>query len=452
MTQGSDLRRGVAVPGARLVRLARLGGLASGIAGGAMLEGARRLARGQRAGLPDLLLTPANAARLTAELARMRGAAMKLGQLMSMDAGDFLPPEMAAIMARLRADAHPMPPRQLRAVLTANWGADWQRRFAGFDTTPLAAASIGQVHRARTRDGRELAIKVQYPGVRRSIDSDVANVAALIRLSGLLPAGLDLAPFLDEARRQLHEEADYLAEAGHLARFGQLLAGVDGLQVPALQADLTTAEVLAMDFVAGVPVESLETAPQALRDRLASRLVALTMREMFELGWMQTDPNFANYRYDPVTDRLILLDFGATRAVAPEVSAAYRDLLRAGLAGDTGGLMAAAEAVGLIGPGIAPARQELLQAMAETAFAPLRRAAPFDVAGEDIVRRLGEMAMAGGLGLSAEGGLEGLDHVPPMDTLFVQRKLGGVYLLAHRLRARIDFGPLLAPWLEARAA
>jgi predicted unusual protein kinase regulating ubiquinone biosynthesis (AarF/ABC1/UbiB family) len=447
----AGLGRGLPVPGTRLGRMARLGGLSSGIAGGAVLEGARRLARGERPGLPDLLLTPANAARLTAELARMRGAAMKLGQLLSMDTGDLLPPELAAIMARLRSEAHPMPARQLRAVLIANWGADWQRRFARFDVTPLAAASIGQVHRARTRDGREMAVKIQYPGVRRSIDSDVANVAALIRLSGLLPAGLDLAPLLDEARRQLHEEADYLREADHLARFGALLVGEEGLRVPALHSDLTTAEVLAMDFVAGVPVESLHTAPQALRDSVATRLVALTLREMFDLGWMQTDPNFANYRYDAAGDRLVLLDFGATRAISPELSAAYRALLRAGLAGDGTALMAAAEAAGLTGPQLDPQRRKLLLSMADVAFAPLRRAAPFDVAAEDMLRRLGEMALAGGLGLSPEGGLEGLDHVPPMDTLFLQRKLGGVYLMAHRLRARIDFAPLLAPVLDGPA-
>lgn len=441
--------RGLAVPGTRLGRLARLGGLASGIAGGAMLEGARRFARGERPGLPELLLTPANATRLTAELARMRGAAMKLGQLMSMDAGDFLPPELAVIMARLRAEANPMPPRQLRAVLAANWGADWQRRFAYFGGAPVAAASIGQVHRARTRDGRDLAVKIQYPGVRRSIDSDVANVAALIRMSGLLPAALDLAPLLDEARRQLHEEADYLREADHLCRFGGLLAGTAGVCVPALHADFTTAEVLAMEFVEGVPVESLETAPQALRDGVVARLVDLTLREIFEFGWMQTDPNFANYRYDAAGDRLVLLDFGATRSVPTPIAAAYRDLLRAGLAGDGDRVMTAAAAAGLIGPGLAPDRRALLLAMAEAAFAPLRRDGPFDVAAEDIVRKLGDMALAGGLGLSAEGGLEGLDHVPPMDTLFLQRKLGGVYLLAHRLRARIDFGPLLAPRLQA---
>ena len=443
MTRPLPPARGLAVPASRIGRFARLGGLATGIAGEAMLQGARRLARGERPALPELILTPANARRLTDQLARMRGAAMKLGQLMSMDSGDFLPPELAEILARLRAEAHPMPPKQLKAVLATNWGADWQRRFARFEVTPLAAASIGQVHRAVTRDGRDLAVKIQYPGVRRSIDSDVDNVAALIRLSGLLPRGLDLAPMLAEAKSQLHEEADYACEGGHLARFGALVGAEAGLRVPALHADLTTRDVLAMDYVEGVAIESLETAPQAVRDAVVTRLVALMLRELFAFGLMQTDPNFANYRYDAEGDRVVLLDFGATREIAPELSAGYRALMRAGLAGEEAQLLAAAEALGLIGPTLRPEHRAMLLEMSEIAFAPLRRPEPFDVAASDIALRLRDM----GLEMGAARGLEGIDHVPPMATLFVQRKFGGIYLLAHRLRARIDFGPLLAPWL-----
>jgi predicted unusual protein kinase regulating ubiquinone biosynthesis (AarF/ABC1/UbiB family) len=434
------LSHGRPVPQGRVARLARLGGLASGIAGNVALEGARRLARGEPAAMPALLLTPGNIARLTDELARMRGAAMKLGQLLSMDTGDLLPPELAAILARLRAEAHPMPPRQLRAVLSANWGPDFLRRFASFETTPIAAASIGQVHRARTRDGRDLAVKVQYPGVRRSIDSDLANVAGLIRLSRMLPAGMDLGGLMEEARRQLHEEADYLREAGQLARFAGLLDGAAGFAVPAPAPDLTTAEVLAMGFVEGVPIEAVAEAPQALRDSVATRLAALTLRELFEFRLMQTDPNFANYRYDAAADRVVLLDFGATRAIPAPVAEAYRALLRAGSAGDRPQVAAAAEALGLIGPGLAPQHREGLLEIAGMAFAELRAPAPYDVVGRDLAGRLRDAGMA----LGSEGAP---GHMPPADVLFVQRKLGGIYLLAHRLRARIDLGDLLRPWL-----
>ncbi|MEO1471158.1 MAG: AarF/ABC1/UbiB kinase family protein, partial [Pseudomonadota bacterium] len=258
--------RARAVPAGRFTRLARLGGMGAGVAADMAVNGARRLAAGERPGLRELLLAPANVARFADELARMRGAAMKMGQLMSMDAGDLMPPEIAEIMARLRAEADHMPPRQLRDVLDAEWGRGWLGRFAKFDAHPIAAASIGQVHRARLKDGTELAIKVQYPGVRRSIDSDVSNVGALMRMAGVLPPGTDIAPLLEEARRQLHEEADYEREAAQLAAFHRLLAGDDAFTTPAPHDALTTRNVLAMGYVKGVPVERMAEAPQDVRD------------------------------------------------------------------------------------------------------------------------------------------------------------------------------------------
>lgn len=293
------------VPSSRLGRLARLGSMVGGVAGNMLLAGARELAQGKRPKLSNLLLTPTNVQRITQQLAQMRGAAMKVGQLISMDAGDLLPPELATILARLRSDAHAMPQRQVQAVLSVNWGAKWQQRFEPFDFTPIAAASIGQVHRARTRDGRDLAIKIQYPGVQKSISGDVDNVAALLRLSGVLPKTLDVAPLLQEAKRQLREEADYQVEGTHLQRFGDLLADAPQFVVPALHSDLTTRQVLAMSYVEAVPIESMTSAPQPERDRIVRLLVELLFRELFDFGLMQTDPNFANYRYNPQTSAVL---------------------------------------------------------------------------------------------------------------------------------------------------
>jgi predicted unusual protein kinase regulating ubiquinone biosynthesis (AarF/ABC1/UbiB family) len=433
-----------AVPASRLSRLAQLGGLASRIAGSMAAEGALQLARGQRPSMGELLLTPANARKVADRLAQMRGAAMKMGQLLSMDAGEVLPPELAQILARLRADAHPMPAPQLKRVLTEAWGPDWLRRFARFDVRPLAAASIGQVHRAETRDGRDLAIKVQYPGVRRSIDSDVDNVGALLRLSGLLPRGLDLAPMLAEAKRQLHEEADYAREGACLAQFGALLADRPEFVVPALHADLTTPGVLAMDHVAGQPVEALVDAPQTERDRVMTLLVGLTFRELFEFRLMQTDPNFANYRHDPATGRVILLDFGATRAFSADLAACYRRMLRAGVANDAAGIRAAAREIGFLSDALPPALDQALLGMIAMALEPLRRPGPFDFGASDLVARMRDASLA----LA-----EWRDRlpVPPMDALFLQRKFGGIYLLGSRLGARIDLGSLVAPHLQGGA-
>ncbi len=445
MNDPRDDRRGLPVPSGRLARLARFGGMAGGIAGRALAGAAREAVAGRRPELESLLLTPANARRVADELARLRGAAMKMGQLLSMDAGELLPPELADILARLREDAAPMPPRQLDATLQARWGRDWRRRFAQFDAAPLAAASIGQVHRATTRDGRELAVKIQYPGVRRSIDSDVDNVASLMRLAGFPPRHVDVAPLLAEAKRQLHEEADYAREADCLGRFHALLADAPDYVVPAPHGDLSTPEILAMDFAPGIAVERLRDAAQETRDRVARLIIALTLRELFEFGLMQTDPNFANYRFQPETGRLVLLDFGATRAIPAPLAEAYAALGRAGLAGDRAAMRAAMVGVGGFEPTAEPAHQDMVLDLAEALAAPVRAGGLFDFADPALIRALRERGVA-----LAEA--RDFWHVPPADTLFVQRKLAGVYLLAARLRARLDVRALVAPWLERPAA
>ena len=396
-----------------------------------LMAGAQQLVQGKRPKLNELLLTPANALKITQQLSQMRGAAMKVGQLLSMDAGDLLPPEIADILALLRSNANAMPQRQVQAVLSANWGAKWQHRFESFSFTPIAAASIGQVHRATTLDGRDLAIKIQYPGVRKSISSDVNNVASLLRMSGLLPKTLNIAPLMLEAKRQLREEADYQAEGAHLLRFGQLLADDPRFLVPTLHADFTTTNVLAMSYVAGVAVESMGSAPQVERDRVLSMLVELLFRELFEFGLMQTDPNFANYRYDPQSQQLILLDFGATRTFAPAFGQMYKELMSATVAADREAMAQAALAIGYFDGSTQPKHVAAVLDLFEMALEPLRFDGAFDFGTTDMAQRLRQAGMA--LGLERE-----FWHIPPIDSLFLHRKLGGLFLLAARLKARVN--------------
>lgn len=428
------------VPGSRLSRLIRFGSLASGVASGMLAEGARQLAQGKRPALSDLLLTPGNVQRVANQLSQLRGAAMKVGQLLSMDAGDLLPRELSDILSRLRSDAHPMPMSQLVAVLNESWGKGWEGRLERFSFTSLAAASIGQVHAAQGKDGQRLAIKVQYPGVRESISSDVDNVATLLSISGLLPKGMDVAPLLEEAKRQLQDEADYLKEAEHLRYFHQLLADSPDFLVPRAYTEYCSPTILVMSFVDGVAVESLEHAPQAERDRIIALLFGLLMREVFEFQCVQTDPNFANYRYQRDTGRMVLLDFGATRRYARNSTEAFRRLLIAGLREDRAAIADAALDIGYFQPETLPRHRALLTDLIAQACEPLRHQGAYDFAASDLAVRLRDA----GWQLGADRDFWG---TPPVDVLFLHRKVGGLYLLAAKLKARVNVRSLFEPYL-----
>ncbi|MDY8111097.1 AarF/ABC1/UbiB kinase family protein [Fulvimarina sp. 2208YS6-2-32] len=448
MAARDPFSKGRSVPSGRLSRLARLGGLAGGVAGNMFLDGAGRLARGERPRLSDLLMTPGNVRKVTDQLSQLRGAAMKMGQLISMDAGDLLPPELSEIMGRLRADADPMPGRQLEQVLSRNWGPDWRGRFEYFADRPIAAASIGQVHRALTHDGRDLAIKVQYPGVRQSIDSDIDNVATLLRMTGMIPRELDIAPLLAEAKRQLHEEADYHREAECLVEFRALLKDDPRFVLPAFHADFSSKDVLAMSYIDSAPIESLFTATQAVRDRTASHLIGLVLHELFAFRTMQTDPNLANYRIErdvpKGTERIVLLDFGATRVFPEKIAEACRSLAMAAIGDDRAGAHRALIEMGLLSDAVPMRQHEQILDLFEVAAGLLRRKGDFDFGTDELLASMREEGMK-----LAEDRQVYL--LPPVDTLFLQRKFGGIYLLCLRLKARVDVKALLAPHLPGPA-
>ncbi len=425
-----------AVPSSRLARLTRLGTMTAGVAGNMAVNGVAQLGRGKRPSMKGLLLTPANVRRITDQLAQMRGAAMKVGQLMSMDTGDVLPPELTEILGRLRQDAAFMPPAQLKTVLAKNWPEGWLKGFERFDVRPIAAASIGQVHKARLKDGRDLAIKVQYPGVAGSIDSDVANVGALLRMTGLLPKGFELAPYLEEARKQLHEETDYALEAAHLAEFRGLLAEDDRFVLPELVAEWSTPDILAMTYVEGRPIEEAAGAPEHMRTAIARNVIDLLLTELFEFGLMQTDPNFANFLYQPDTGKIVLLDFGATRRLSPLIQRQYRDLLEAGLAKDRARVSALCLEIGFFDASTREAHRARILTMVELVFAHLTRAELFDFADPTMSSEM----QVEGMALAEDG------FIPPplpIDVLFLQRKFGGMFLLAAKLGAQLPLEGIL---------
>ncbi len=429
-----------AVPTSRASRFARMARIAGGVAGGMLAEGSRQLRAGKRPRARDMLLTPGNARRVAEQLSTMRGAAMKVGQILSMDTGEFLPRELADILARLRDDARYMPAQQLQSVMRDAYGEDWETLFYDFEMKPLAAASIGEVHRTISPDGREIVLKVQYPGVADSIDSDVDNIAGLLRLSGLLPEGLDIQPLLEDAKCQLKDEADYLKEAKYLQAFGDLLRDDPRFLLPEVLPELTHRNVLAMTYAAGSPIDSVVDLPQAERDRVMTALIELMLLELFELRMVQTDPNFANYQYRRNTGEIVLLDFGATRRFKAGFVNNYKKLARAAIAGDKGKMAAAAGRLGFSMGEADSQYRELVLEVLMLVLEPLRTDVDYDFARSSMARDLSALA-------EEVRDYRDFWRAPPIDAVYFHRKVAGMYLLATRLKTRVNIHRLVQRWL-----
>lgn len=434
--------RTATVPQGRTRRLLHFGRAVGELAAGAAAEGLSRLARGQVPKASAMMLTPANARRLANRLSRLRGAAMKFGQLMSMDGHGVLPPQFTELLGSLRDQAHVMPASQLAEVLEQEYGVGWHRRFRQFSFEPVAAASIGQVHRATTHDGRVLALKIQYPGVRESIDSDVANLALLAKTPGLVPAGLDPAPLFERVRRVLHQETDYVAEARALAEYRERLGDDELFVVPEVDAEHSTGRILATSFQPGDTIDHLAApgVPQAHRDRVAEALCHLVVREIFELRLVQTDPNFANYLYDPETRRVALLDFGATQTVSLQRVEQLRALGRAMRDQDADAMTRAARRAGFIAETDPPDQARGVVNLILTIGEPLAHDRPFDFARSDLFKRSFEAGREQFFG-------DGFSHAPPPDLVFLQRKMVGVFMLCTRLKARVNLARLFGAQL-----
>ena len=423
--------RQTTIPSGRLNRALRLGRLAGGIASTALSQGARQWLSGTAPDAAGLLLHPANAERIVAQLSQMRGAVMKVGQLLSMEAGEFLPPEATEILSQLQEQAHRMPPADVERVLVQSLGQRWSDSFRSFELDPFAAASIGQVHRAVDIEGRTLAVKIQYPGVADSIDSDIDNVSRLFRMFKLVPPGVDLEQLMDIARQQLHQETDYRREANNLTQYRNCL-GRDALfRVPEVIDSLSGSNMLAMTYLEGDNIGALAQVEPGRRNDLLAGIIDLTLKEFLHWGLVQSDPNFANFRFNAREQSIGLIDFGALVFNPPGRGAELAGLLQAALGRDLPGIVEQAARVGYLHDDDDFSFRMAIVDLIETAAEPARFDGRYDFAASDLSRRLADKLMY-------LRRLPQSQTIPPADVLFLHRKLAGIYLLCARVGARID--------------
>jgi aarF domain-containing kinase len=417
-------------------RSTRVFALAAGLA---RHELAHRIEASLSSSLEQLLSSEVRArvaqARLLAEsLGRLKGAFMKAGQLLSLDASDFLPPEALEILSKLQGQANPVDFSVMASVLEAELGPDQLAQLRELDPTPAASASIGQVHRARVL-GAPVAVKIQYPGVAESIDADIALLEKLS--SGWLSVTrreIDLSSTFAELRAILHLEADYQRERHYQDRFEALLASDSRFAVPRPIAELSTSRVLTMSWADGVTLEAwLRSRPRRVeREQIGRALLDLYCMEFFRWGIVQTDPNLGNFLIQPEGQRrIVLLDFGAT----VEYDAAFRDgyvsLLRCIAGGDARRIVDEGVAFGLLDERESPQTRERFVAMLQSSvepFAPGRQ--PFAFRDGDYAARSRWVVREFVQSLQFSP--------PPRRLIFLHRKLGGIFQLLKRLDLELD--------------
>jgi predicted unusual protein kinase regulating ubiquinone biosynthesis (AarF/ABC1/UbiB family) len=244
-------------------------------------------------------------------LGTMKGVLMKIGQLASY-VDDGIAPPARKILGRLQDSVPPMSPELAAGVIAAELGGPPEQVFAEWDPRPIAAASIGQVHRAITRDGRAVAVKVQYPGIAETIAADLNNVALIRSLLKMAVPSQDVGSLIDELRERIGEELDYVREADNQRRFAAYFEGHPTATVPKVVDELSTARVLTSELAAGARFAEMLSWPQAEQDLAAETIYRFTFRSLYELRAFNGDPHPGNYLFEP-GGRVTFLDFGLVK-------------------------------------------------------------------------------------------------------------------------------------------
>ncbi|KLU84934.1 atypical/ABC1/ABC1-A protein kinase [Magnaporthiopsis poae ATCC 64411] len=344
-----------------------------------------------------------------------------------------------AVLQRVQDRADYMPAWQRDRVLAADLGMEWRSLFSEFEETPIAAASIGQVHRATLKSsGRRVAVKVQFPGVAESINSDLDNLAVLLNAASLLPKGLYLDKTIANARTELAWECDYEREAECARRYRDMLLAAEAedsqrriFAVPEVFAEASGKHVLTMEFMNGVGVtRAVSSLSQEQRDWIGTQILRLCLREITEFRFMQTDPNWTNFLYNAPANRLELLDFGASREYPVRFISLYVRLLLAASRSDGQQVKELSERLGYLTGHESKAMLEAHTRSVLTLAEPFLASAPevYDFSDQTITERV--------KGLIPTMVRERLAP-PPEETYSLHRKLSGAFLLCARLGSRV---------------
>ena len=423
--------RGKRVDSSRLGRALKLGRLATHFTGSVIKAQFRRRE-------PEVLATAAlnNAKQIVEVMGEMKGAAMKVGQLLSADP-DLIDQAFADRLAHLQRNAPPMTFLTVQAQIEAALDRPISQLFRFFDPEPLGSASIGQVHRAQLFDGREVAIKVQYPGILDSLESDLRNLSSLLKLGRVFMSQARAQSFIVEARTSLLREADYLAEAEQLSYFQHHLGGRFGLRIPAPIRELCRSSVLTMEFLPG---EKLDEALQKLDDpqsrlEIIERFVEAFVFMFHDLRRLHADPHPGNFLLTPEGE-IGLLDFGCVREFSPELSDGVLRVLMAFWDDDTQTILDVLKEMGFSRRDAPPPSLEDLHTYLHIILEPIAERRPFNFYGWRVHARQRAFIRKH---------LKILNLVPPAEMLLYFRVLAGL----KGMHARVDVARDLRKIAEA---